>query len=171
MNRWTTVYAVHVCARLRLGFWQLALPFEESVVVFISKQPSFALHCPSLLIESSLHKLMLFPNIPKLRTIPKFPKLRTPQLHKREEKSVSSEDGKGGIPLCTIGAHSCPHAQHQALPGERQCNISIKKCNSVCSLHFPHASTNPNAEGHSALMTSSCYITHHNLSLASSMET
>lgn len=57
---------------------------------------------------SSLHKLMLFPNIPKLRTIPKFPKLRTPQLHKREEKSVSSEDGKGGIPLCTVGAHSCP---------------------------------------------------------------
>lgn len=51
---------------------------------------------------SSLHKLMLFPNITKLRT---------PQLHKREEKPVSSEDGKGGVLLCTGGqaSPSCPH--------------------------------------------------------------
>jgi len=50
---------------------------------------------------SSLHKLLLFPNIIKLRT---------PQLHKREEKSVSS-DGKGGVLLCTGGqvSPSCPH--------------------------------------------------------------
>lgn len=81
---------------------------------------------------SSLHKLMLFPNITKLRT---------PQLHKREEKSVSSEDGKGGILLCTGGAgvSFLPPLQHHALPEESRCNSSIERRRkfALCTSHVP----------------------------------
>lgn len=72
------------------GFWLLALSFRESVV-FISKEQSFALRC----FYKHFAPTDAFPNISEWKL---------PQICKRQENSVSSEDGEVYILLCTVRA-------------------------------------------------------------------